>query len=288
MIISCDAAANRSQSQVFGSITLKGNLKLVRYDFSRVSTHPGTPGYVFSDHASGAKQKGCCCVFDMIAFGEPPREAPAQPSTPYVHACYGPRPKNKKDVSAFCCNRSMEMETFERLQPSEGLVLSFAHGGFHEELSVKRAKTSRTTCFDKSTELGGRLGVKKRLRGSSTMNRTSGCVGSRLIKRNELAKVLLPPLKMKCGRKKHRPPPPRLTILIVWRLSGVQRSKKSRPTVSSLFSDRDTRDTIARTLNQLQSTEVTKLCRELVVVGAAVVVLYTPGRIGTSYAFKMT
>lgn len=96
VVVSCDAAADKSQSQVFGSITLKGTLKFVQYDFSRVSTRPGTPDYVFSDHASGAKQKGCCCVFDMIAFGEPPPEAPAQPSGPYVHVHYAPRPKSKK------------------------------------------------------------------------------------------------------------------------------------------------------------------------------------------------
>ncbi|KAI7787901.1 Ankyrin-repeat domain containing transcription coregulator asaA [Diaporthe eres] len=80
-IVSCDAEANRSQSQVFGSITLKGTLKLVQYD----SSH-GRPGYVFSDHVSGSKQKFCCCVFDMIEFGDPP----------LAYAYHGPRPGNKE------------------------------------------------------------------------------------------------------------------------------------------------------------------------------------------------
>lgn len=80
-IVSCDAEANRSQSQVFGSITLKGTLKLVQYD----SSH-GRPGYVFSDHVSGSKQKFCCCVFDMIEFGDPP----------LAYAYHGPSPGNKQ------------------------------------------------------------------------------------------------------------------------------------------------------------------------------------------------
>lgn len=67
LVVSCDAEANRPQSQVFGSITLKGTLKLVQYDFSH-----GTPGYVYSDHVFGSEQKHCCCVFDMISFGDPP------------------------------------------------------------------------------------------------------------------------------------------------------------------------------------------------------------------------
>lgn len=80
-IVSCDAGANRSQSHVFGSITLKGTLKLVQYDFSH-----GRPGYVFPDHVLASKQKCCCCVLDMIAFGDPPLA--------YAHR--GPRPKEKE------------------------------------------------------------------------------------------------------------------------------------------------------------------------------------------------
>lgn len=80
-IVSCDAEANISQSHVFGSVTLKGTLKLVQYDFSR-----GTPGYVFSDHVSGSTQDFCCCVFDIIALGDPP----------LAYAYHGPRPPNKE------------------------------------------------------------------------------------------------------------------------------------------------------------------------------------------------
>lgn len=65
-IISCDVGADRSQSHVFGSITLKGTLALVQDGFFFTKTQPDY------DHESGAK--GYCCTLDMIAFGkDPPR-----------------------------------------------------------------------------------------------------------------------------------------------------------------------------------------------------------------------
>lgn len=83
-IISCDAAADRSQSHVFGSITLKGTLALVQYNSSQGSTQPG-----ILDHVSGAK--GYCCAFDTIAFGKAPLlPAPSGSNGPNV-ICPHPR-----------------------------------------------------------------------------------------------------------------------------------------------------------------------------------------------------
>lgn len=85
-IISCDAGADRSQSYVFGSITLKGTLALVQDDFYV------QPGY---DHESGAK--GYCCTFDMIAFGEnPPRPQPK--TAPNVIFCRRPKPDEQGGI----------------------------------------------------------------------------------------------------------------------------------------------------------------------------------------------
>lgn len=69
-IISCDAAADRSQSHVSGSITLQGTLTLMQDDFLRTEGRPGC-----FDQVSQAT--GYCCAFDMITFGKPsPRANP--------------------------------------------------------------------------------------------------------------------------------------------------------------------------------------------------------------------
>lgn len=78
-IISCDAGADRSQSHVFGSITLKGTLAPVQDDF-----------YVQPDYEYESGAKGYCCTFDMIAFGEdPPRTEPE--TAPNVIFCPVPK-----------------------------------------------------------------------------------------------------------------------------------------------------------------------------------------------------
>lgn len=83
-IISCDIGADRSQSHVFGSITLKGTLALVQDGFLVTKSQPDY------DHESGAR--GYCCTLDMMAFGkDPPRtQQPIKDPRVSVH----PAPKS--------------------------------------------------------------------------------------------------------------------------------------------------------------------------------------------------
>ncbi|KAL1855677.1 hypothetical protein Daus18300_011058 [Diaporthe australafricana] len=84
-IISCDAAVDRSQSHVSGSITLQGTLTLMQDDFLRTEDRPGVYDQV-------SQAVGYCCAFDMITF--PPRAGRIR-SSPYVIFCRRPTARDE-------------------------------------------------------------------------------------------------------------------------------------------------------------------------------------------------